>query len=330
MFTMTATKSSTCPVSGLTIEPGDTITRAGNKYTPWSLTKSEIDRKQRVARSMPTPAPKPSGICPECAAPIYAEDVYCGMCGYRLAGTVTDAYTVATDDERPTVIAEVRHIDATPRRYAMLGTEAQATPFQVAAPDTTPKPIAPQKQPESRTDGNRPADPDPMYTDLITKLTADALTATCKRVRESARQLEADRKEARKGKGKRTRWEMQEDDARRQIAEAVRILVLPDGSILTGGLLHDTYDAIPAGAHAHPIDAIIMADEAKHMADALTWASKQKCHRARLSVQDKYLVFETAATGGRWDRMRFASAFGHDGNSTRTEWPVRQKEQQAA
>ena len=51
------TKSSTCPVSGPTIEPGDTITRAGNKYTPWSLTKSEIDRKQRVARSMPTQAP---------------------------------------------------------------------------------------------------------------------------------------------------------------------------------------------------------------------------------------------------------------------------------
>ena len=304
MFTMTATKSSTCPVSGLTIEPGDTITRAGNKYTPWSLTKSEIDRKQRIARSMPTPAPKPSGICPECAAPIYAEDVYCGMCGYRLQQIVTNAYTIATDDEQPVILAEVRHIDATPKH-------------------TTPEPIAPQKQPESRTDGNRPADPDPLYTDLITKLTADALTATCKRVRESARQLEADRKEARKGKGKRTRWEMQEDDARRQIAEAVRILVLPDGSILTGGLLHDTYDAIPAGAHAHPIDAIIMADEAKHMADALTWASKQKCHRARLSVQDKYLVFETAATGGRWDRMRFASAFGHDGNSTRTEWPVK-------
>ena len=57
MFTMTATKYSTCPVSGLTIGPGDTITRAGNKYTPWSLTKSEIDRKQRIARSMPTPAP---------------------------------------------------------------------------------------------------------------------------------------------------------------------------------------------------------------------------------------------------------------------------------
>ena len=132
MFTMTATKYSTCPVSGLTIEPGDTITRAGNKYTPWSLTKSEIDRKQRVARSMPTPAPKPSGICPECAAPIYAEDVYCGMCGCRLTAAVTDAYTIATDDEQPVILAEVRHIDATPKH-------------------TTPEPIAPQNAPESRT-----------------------------------------------------------------------------------------------------------------------------------------------------------------------------------
>ena len=147
MFTMTATKSSTCPVSGLAIEPGDTITRTGSKYTPWSLTKSEIDRKQRVARSMPTPAPEPSGICPLCLNDVYPGDAYCGYCGVNLTDgyldethdertarptTVTDAYTIATDDEQPVILAEVRHIDATPKH-------------------TTPEPIAPQNAPESRT-----------------------------------------------------------------------------------------------------------------------------------------------------------------------------------
>lgn len=322
MFTMTATKYSTCPVSGLTIEPGDTITRAGNKYTPWSLTKSEIDRKQRIARSMPTPAPKPSGICPECAAPIYAEDVYCGMCGYHLQQIVTNAYTIATDDERPAVIAEVRHIDATPRRYAMLGTEAQATPFQVAAPDTTPEPIAPQKQPESRTEAPTPITADTVteqYAYINPKDLVSLMVSATKQVRDDIKQARVD------AKAEGTKY-----DSFHGLRESVRIITLPDGTIYAGQLMGDDAGQTTC-TKGTGIDACFDQDQASALARYMIDTKSRIPRMVRLSIEGKYLVIEQESTvKGRWDKMRFAHQIEPTNTGQMSGWPARKQEQQAA
>ena len=400
MFTMTATKYSTCPVSGLTIEPGDTITRAGNKYTPWSLTKSEIDRKQRVARSMPTPAPtttmrvrsedsawntihgsylaivhtitdnrdhltsatitpleqnphhpigvevtipaaylvrdtvqpapKPSGICPLCLNDVYPGDAYCGDCGVNLTDgyldethdertarptAVTDAYTIATDDDQPVILAEVRHIDATPRRYAMLGTEAQATPFQVAAPDTTPEPIAPQKQPESRTEAPTPITADTVteqYAYINPKDLVSLMVSATKQVRDDIKQARAD------AKAEGTKY-----DSFHGLRESVRIITLPDGTIYAGQLMGDDAGQTTC-TKGTGIDACFDQDQASALARYLIDTKSRIPRMVRLSIEGKYLVIEQESTvKGRWDKMRFAHQIEPTNTGQMSGWPVK-------
>ena len=60
--------------------------------------------------------------CPACKSPVSTLDKFCGECGHGFKPLAiaqpSESYTIATDDETPVIIAEVRHIDATPTTTA--------------------------------------------------------------------------------------------------------------------------------------------------------------------------------------------------------------------
>lgn len=447
MFTMTATKSSTCPLSGLTIEPGDTITRTGNKYTPWHLTKSEIDRKQRVARAVPqmmapeleqyhkikqrfpdtvllfrvgdwyetykddakivadvcvqvmtrrnnaplTGIPyakadehiarlinaghkvaiceqigevthnrgkvEPTPVlvaCFACGTMPEPGDAYCAECGIQVRNDPEertihqsrreadtrrtarnaeamatsakqerkerlDAYTIATDDEQPTVIAEVRHIEA-PAPKALLGFSTPKRDVVIAEP--TPEPIAPQNAPESRTDG-----PTPLTADTITEQYAyispkdfvSLMAGATKLVRDDIKQARAD------AKAEGTKY-----DSFHGLRESVRIVTLPDGTIYAGQLMGDDAGQTTC-TKGTGIDACFDQDQASALARYLIDTKSRIPRMVRLSIEGKYLVIEQESTvKGRWDKMRFAHQIEPTNTGQMSGWPVRQKEQQAA
>ena len=336
MFTMTATKSSTCPVSGLAIEPGDTITRTGSKYTPWSLTKSEIDRKQRIAAAYRVSVdhgakvevlenfnhgietPSEPTLCPVCLNDTYPGDKFCGECGHPLYGPPTeamaisakherkerlDAYTIATDDEQPTVIAEVRHIDATPKH-------------------TTPEPIAPQNAPESRTDGPTPITADTIteqYAYISPKDFVSLMAGATKLVRDAVKEARAD------AKAEGTKY-----DSFHGLRESVRIITLPDGTIYAGQLMGDDAGQTTC-TKGTGIDACFDQDQASALARYLIDTKSRIPRMVRLSIEGKYLVIEQESTvKGRWDKMRFAHRIAPTNTGQMSGWPVRTQEQQAA
>ena len=352
MFTMTATKSSTCPLSGLTIEPGDTITRAGNKYTPWSLTNSEILRKRRIAAAYRVSVehgakvevlenfnhgietPSAPNICPICLNDVYPGDLYCGYCGVNLTDgyldethdertamptTVTDAYTVATDDERPTVIAEVRHIEA-PAPKALLGFSTPKRDVVIAEP--TPEPIAPQNAPESRTDGPTPITADTIteqYAYISPKDFVSLMAGATKLVRDAVKEARAD------AKAEGTKY-----DSSNGLRESVRIITLPDGTIYAGQLMGDDAGQTTC-TKGTGIDACFDQDQASALARYLIDTKSRIPRMVRLSIEGKYLVIEQESTvKGRWDKMRFAHQIEPTNTGQMSGWPARKQEQQAA
>ena len=346
MFTMTATKSSTCPVSGLTIEPGDTITRAGNKYTPWSLTKSEIDRKQRCKHWAKTKGDTtiiatiyPIGTCPNCLNDVYPGDAYCGDCGVNLTDGYRndpepeqmatsakqerkerlDAYTIATDDEQPTVIAEVRHIEA-PAPKALLGFSTPKRDVVIAEP--TPEPIAPQNAPESRTDGPTPITADTIteqYAYISPKDFVSLMAGATKLVRDAVKEARAD------AKAEGTKY-----DSSNGLRESVRIITLPDGTIYAGQLMGDDAGQTTC-TKGTGIDACFDQDQASALARYLIDTKSRIPRMVRLSIEGKYLVIEQESTvKGRWDKMRFAHQIEPTNTGQMSGWPARKQEQQAA
>lgn len=357
MFTMTATKSSTCPVSGLTIEPGDTITRAGNKYTPWSLTNSEILRKRRIAEAYRVSVehgakvevlenfnhgietPSAPNICPICLNDVYPGDLYCAECGINLIDGYRndpepeqmatsakqerkerlDAYTIATDDEQPTVIAEVRHIEA-PAPKALLGFSTPKRDVVIAEP--TPEPIAPQNAPESRTDGPTPITADTIteqYAYISPKDFVSLMAGATKLVRDAVKEARAD------AKAEGTKY-----DSFHGLRESVRIITLPDGTIYAGQLMGDDAGQTTC-TKGTGIDACFDQDQASALARYLIDTKSRIPRMVRLSIEGKYLVIEQESTAkGRWDKMRFAHQIEPTNTGQMNGWPVRQKEQQAA